>query len=65
MGKLAGVCDLSKTYFVIWTTTIWTLPGNMAIALHPRDSYAVVKAGDEYYIVAEALAEKTDERGQD
>ncbi len=64
MGKLAGVCDLSKTYFVIWTTTIWTLPGNMAIALHPRDSYAVVKAGDEYYIVAEALAEKTMKEGK-
>ncbi len=57
LGKL-GV-DLSKTYFVIWTTTIWTLPGNMAICLHPRDSYVLVKAGNgETYIVAEALMEK-------
>ncbi len=60
MGKLADVCDLTKTYFIIWTTTTWTLPGNVAIALHPRESYAVVKASNgEYYIVAEALAEKT------
>ncbi len=59
LGKLAGF-DLSKTYFVIWTTTIWTLPGNMAICLHPRDSYVLVKADNgETYIMAEALMEKT------
>ncbi len=58
-GKLAGVCDLASTYFVIWTTTTWTLPGNQAIALNPTESYAVVKAGAEYYIVAEALVAAT------
>ncbi len=58
LGKLAGF-DLSKTYFVIWTTTIWTLPGNLAICLHPRDSYALVKADNgETYIMAEALMDK-------
>ncbi len=63
-GKLASVCDLSKTYFIIWTTTIWTLPGNQAIALNPQDSYAVVKADNgEYYIVAEALLENTMKEG--
>ena len=57
-GKLSAY-DKSKLYFVIWTTTIWTLPGNLAIALHPRDSYALVKApGGEVYIMAEALVEK-------
>ncbi len=58
LGKLSQF-DLSKTYFVIWTTTIWTLPGNMAICLHPRDSYVLVKADNgETYIMAEALMEK-------
>ncbi len=59
LGKLAQF-DLSKTFFVIWTTTIWTLPGNMAICLHPRDSYVLVKPdySDETFIVAEALCEK-------
>ncbi len=33
-GKLSHL-DKSKLNFVIWTTTIWTLPGNLAIALHP------------------------------
>ncbi len=56
-GKLSAYAD-KKLSFVIWTTTIWTLPGNLAIALHPRESYAIVKANDEYLIVAEALVEK-------
>ena len=63
LGKLEGF-DLNSTYFVIWTTTIWTLPGNMAICLHPRDSYALVKAENgETYIMAEALMEKTMKQG--
>ena len=62
-GKLAGVCDLANTYVIIWTTTTWTLPGNLAIALNPVETYAVVKAGKEYYIVAEALCERTMQAG--
>ena len=55
-GKLGGY---DKLFFVIWTTTIWTLPGNLAIALHPDESYALVKAPNgEVYIMAEALTEK-------
>ena len=62
-GKLSGICDLANTYFVIWTTTTWTLPGNIAIALNPVEEYAVVKAGDENYIVAKALMDKTMQAG--
>lgn len=58
-GKLADRVDLSKTYFVIWTTTPWTLPGNVAIAVHPRESYCIVRVGDENYIIAEALVRDT------
>ena len=58
LGKLSHL-DKAKLNFVIWTTTIWTLPGNLAIALHPDESYAVVKAEDgEMYIMAEALVSK-------
>ena len=58
LGKLSHL-DLSRLNFVIWTTTIWTLPGNLAIALHPDESYAVVRAEDgEMYIMAEALVSK-------
>ncbi len=62
-GKLADKVDLARTYFIIWTTTTWTLPGNLAIALHPDESYAVVAAEGNYYIVAEALAARTMARG--
>ncbi len=58
LGKLAHL-DLSRLSFVIWTTTIWTLPGNLAIALHPDELYAIVKAPNgESYIMAEPLVDK-------
>ncbi|MBR7010184.1 MAG: isoleucine--tRNA ligase, partial [Oscillospiraceae bacterium] len=57
-GRLSHL-DLSRLYFVIWTTTIWTLPGNMGVALHPQERYAIVKAPNgELYVMAEALIEK-------
>ena len=57
-GKL-GHLDRSRLFFVIWTTTIWTLPGNIGIVLHPDESYAVVKAPNgELYIMAEALTDR-------
>jgi isoleucyl-tRNA synthetase len=40
---------------VIWTTTPWTIPANLAIAFHPDESYAAVEVGDEVYILAERL----------
>ncbi len=53
-----------NTYFIIWTTTPWTLPGNLAIAVHPRDEYCIAKASDgNRYIVATALLEKTLKEG--
>ena len=57
-GKLASLTDLSKTYFVIWTTTAWTLPGNRAISVNPEFTYALMKVeSGETYIVAKDLAE--------
>ena len=47
--------DPKKACFVIWTTTTWTLPGNVAICVGPRFNYSVIKSGDEYYIMAEDL----------
>ena len=57
-GKLASLTDLSKTYFVIWTTTAWTLPGNRAISVNPDYEYVLLKAENgEVYIVAKELSE--------
>ena len=43
--------------FLIWTTTPWTLPANVAIALRPDASYGLYRVGGELLIVAEALAQ--------
>ncbi len=50
-----GLLNGRKTYVVIWTTTTWTLPGNVAVSVHPRSDYVQVQVGDVCYIVAEAL----------
>ncbi len=49
--------DPAKTYFVIWTTTTWTLPANLAICVGPEYEYSVIRFADEYYIMASELAE--------
>ncbi|WP_077309725.1 isoleucine--tRNA ligase [Terribacillus halophilus] len=41
--------------FIIWTTTPWTLPSNVAISLHPEVTYVVAKVGGEKFVVAEDL----------
>ena len=51
--------ELDKTYFIIWTTTAWTLPGNVAICLGANHEYSIIKANGEYYIIASALIEET------
>ena len=51
--------DLDKTYFVIWTTTTWTLPGNLAICVGPNYDYQVVSANGENYIMAVELTDAT------
>jgi isoleucyl-tRNA synthetase len=43
---------------VIWTTTPWTIPSNLAIAFHPDFDYAAYRVDDRTIVVAEALAEK-------
>jgi len=43
--------------FVIWTTTPWTLPANVAIAAHPDYEYVFLHSGDEIFVVAEGLLE--------
>src|SRR5450631_323948 len=55
--KLAG----KKVWGLIWTTTPWTIPANLAICYHPKFQYAAVEVGDEVYIVAVDLLKATAE----
>jgi isoleucyl-tRNA synthetase len=50
--------DDPKTSFLAWTTTPWTLPANMALAVHPAVTYCTVARDDERLIVAEPLLAK-------
>ena len=50
---------LDKAWIVIWTTTTWTLPANVATCLNPNLEYAFVKIGDAYHIMARELVEPT------
>ncbi|MEM4699349.1 MAG: isoleucine--tRNA ligase [Candidatus Nezhaarchaeales archaeon] len=45
-------------YILIWTTTPWTLPANVAVMVNPDFNYVKVRVGDEYYILAEARCEQ-------
>jgi isoleucyl-tRNA synthetase len=47
-----------KVYLVIWTTTPWTIPANLAVALHPDFEYTAVNVGDnQVYVLASTLVE--------
>ena len=48
----------SKVSLVAWTTTPWTLPSNLGLAVGKEISYAAIKKGDEILIIAENLVEK-------
>ncbi len=48
-----------RVYALIWITTPWTIPANMAISYNPRFTYAAVLVGNDVYIVAEGLLAET------
>ncbi|MCL2018438.1 MAG: isoleucine--tRNA ligase [Oscillospiraceae bacterium] len=63
-SEITGI-DKDKTYVLIWTTTTWTLPGNLAISLGPNYDYTFLKIEDEEnpsfgdcVLVAKELAEQ-------
>lgn len=55
LKDISPYLDGKKVNFIIWTTTPWTLPANVAIALHKSYMYVALQVGEEIYIVAEGL----------
>lgn len=49
--------DGKKEFILVWTTTPWTLPANMAVSINPEFTYAYVEVDDEIFIIAEALTD--------
>ncbi|HEY9508218.1 MAG TPA: isoleucine--tRNA ligase, partial [Verrucomicrobiae bacterium] len=54
--------SLEKTFVLIWTTTPWTLPANLAVAYNPKLQYSIVKVGEEKYWVLSSLLPSIAER---
>lgn len=50
--------EFSNVYTVIWTTTPWTIPANLACAFHPEFTYDLVKVGQNHYLLLRELVEK-------
>ena len=50
--------DEPGTYFLVWTTTPWTLPGNVALAIHPDVEYVMVEQDAERLILARELLDE-------
>lgn len=46
-----------ESYLIIWTTTPWTLPANLAVSVHPKEKYQELRIGDLSYWVGSSLAE--------
>lgn len=55
LSQKFSVLKNKKVYVLIWTTTPWTLPANLAIAFHPGHEYAAFQANGEVYIAAKKL----------
>ncbi len=50
--------DEDNLYYLVWTTTPWTLISNVALAVHPNADYVRIRHGDQELILAEALADR-------
>ncbi len=64
VNKSIGDFSIDKpTYFLVWTTTPWTLLANTALAVAPDAEYAVVEGDEDYLILASVLVEKVGLQG--
>ena len=61
-GEIDPALAGRKVFLLIWTTTPWTLPANLGIAVHPDFEYAAFEHGDEVYVVASELVETVVEK---
>lgn len=59
--RLPGLIG-KKVFILIWTTTPWTLPANLALAVHPDVQYVAFETGNEVYIFAEELLDSLKEK---
>jgi isoleucyl-tRNA synthetase len=58
LGRRVPALANKNVSVLIWTTTPWTIPSNLAVAFHPEFDYAAYEVAGRYVIAAEALASK-------
>ena len=65
-GEAAKIGLPADTQILAWTTTPWTLPANLMLAVNPEMTYVLVKVGDEHFVIAKDCLSNTlqDERHQ-
>jgi len=56
--------EFKNAFLLVWTTTPWTLPGNVAVAVNPEFTYVKVKIGKEYLILAKERIEACGVQGE-
>ncbi|SMG09372.1 isoleucine--tRNA ligase [Dethiosulfovibrio salsuginis] len=61
VGEKINVLKGKDVNVIVWTTTPWTLPASMAVAIHPSYQYAFVPCGDSVYLIAEELKKEIEE----
>ncbi len=62
LAKVFPQAAADNSFIVIWTTTPWTIPDNLAVAVHPDFEYDLVQVGDAFYILAKELVAACAER---
>tara|TARA_B100000575_G_scaffold294309_1_gene309407 strand:+ start:524 stop:3295 length:2772 start_codon:yes stop_codon:yes gene_type:complete len=60
--NLFGVSDPEKISFIIWTTTPWTIPSNVAVCINPDFDYSLIKVKDRYAVIASEMIDQCSER---
>ena len=66
--SIKSLCDAFKTkkikdaFFVIWTTTPWTIPSNVAVCINGSIDYILVKSANEHFVIAKDLMDACSER---
>ncbi len=58
-GAMPGLPKVGPVSFAVWTTTPWTLPADVAVALHPELEYVLVRTGEEYLLLARGRLQQT------
>ena len=54
--------DSAEISFVIWTTTPWTIPSNVAVCINPKYKYSLIKMNDKFYVIAFEMIDQCSKR---